>query len=140
MEQKYFAVTAKCGHVRKGKYIEVTFAIVAESGKEAAKIGRTMPRVKHDHPMAILNVVELSEDDYNELYNENRNNPYLQCKNKQEQNLTCPDLYKLVKELEEEKDELEYKEKRKERLDYLFKKRRIFDGINAQSNHRLWAH
>ena len=85
MEQKYFAVTAKCGHVRKGKYIEVTFAIVAESGKEAAKIGRTMPRVKHDHPMAILNVVELSEDDYNELYNENRNNPYLQCKNKQEQ-------------------------------------------------------
>ena len=140
MEQKYYAVTTKCGHVRRKKYIEVTFAISAEDGKEAAKIGRTMPRVKHDHPMAIINVIEIAYEEYLELLENNYNDPYLKCTNKQEQNINCPDIYKIVKDLYDIEDEEDYKAKRKQRLEYLFKKRRVFDGINAQSNHRLWAH
>ena len=98
-EIKYYAVTAKCGHVGKGKYIEVTFAIEATSGKEAAKIGRMMPRVKRDHPQAIISVERINLEEYIELVNSNAENPYLQCKNKQEQNAACPELYKEVKEL-----------------------------------------
>ena len=71
METKYYAVTTKCGHVRRNKYVEVTFAIAAESGKEAAKIGRYMPRVKHDLPMAITNVVRISYEEYLELKENN---------------------------------------------------------------------
>ena len=138
MEQKYYAVTAKCGHVRKSKYIEVTFAIAAESGKEAAKIGRTMPRVKHDHPMAILDVVKISYEDYLELLEHNSNNPYLQCKNKQEQNISCPDIYMYVKDLYEDDIDDDYKEKRKQRLDFLFKKRKVFGGdLDVRNSFRL---
>lgn len=35
--EKYFMVIAKCGHVGRKNYIPVKFAVVAESGKEAAK-------------------------------------------------------------------------------------------------------
>ena len=134
MGTKYYAVTTKCGHVRKGKYVEITFAIAADSGKDAARIGRTMPRVKHDHPMAILNVVRISYEEYLDLKEDNSNNPFLQCKNKQEQNMLCPELYKEVKELYEEKDP---SVKRKERLAYLFKKRKLFDGMNIHNSYQL---
>ena len=138
MEIKYYAVTTKCGHVRKSKYVEVTFAIAAESGKEAARIGRNMPRVKHDHPMAIIDVVRISYEDYLELKENNSNNPYLKCTNKQEQNRFCPDIYDNVKNLYEENGLENYKEKRKQRLDFLFKKRKVFGGdLDIRCNFRL---
>ena len=40
MENKYYAVTTKCGHVGKGKFYIVTFAIKAFTKKEAAEKGR----------------------------------------------------------------------------------------------------
>jgi len=138
METKYYAVTTKCGHVRRNKYVEVTFAIAAESGKEAAKIGRYMPRVKHDLPMAITNVVRISYEEYLELKESNSNNPYLQCTNRQEQNRLCPDIYNYVKEVKEDIDEDDYKEKRKQRLDFLFKKRKVFGvDFDIRNNFRL---
>ena len=133
-EVKYYAVTAKCGHVGKGKYIEVTFAIEATSGKEAARIGRMMPRVKHDHPQAIISVEKISFEEFVELANENAENPYLQCKNKQEQKATCPELYKEVKELYQI---IDYSEKREARLAYLFKKRKLFDDMNIHNSYQL---
>ena len=139
MKQKYYAVTTKCGHVRKSRYVEVTFAIAAESGKEAAKIGRFMPRVKHDHPMAIVNVVKISYEEYLELKENNSNDLYLQCSSRQEQNRLCPDIYSKVKELyEDDNDEYENKEKRKQRLEFLFKKRKVFGGdLDIRNNFRL---
>lgn len=133
-EIKYYAVTAKCGHVGKGKYIEVTFDIEATSGKEAAKIGRMMPRVKHDHPQAILSVEKINLEEYIELANSNAENPYLQCKNKQEQNVMCPEIYKEVKELYEVND---YSKKREARLAYLFKKRKLFNDMNIRNSYQL---
>ncbi len=134
--KKYYAVTTRCGHVRRGKYIEVTFAIIAESGKDAAAIGRAMPRVKRHNPNAIVDVVELSYEEYLLLKEDNNNNPYLKCKSKQEQNMYCPNIYKEVKNLYEEVDILEYREKRRERIEYLFKKRKIFGDI-LHCTHRL---
>ncbi len=135
MEQKYYAVTTKCGHVRRNKYIEVTFAIAAEDGKKAAEIARNMPRVKHDDPMAIIDVIKLSYEDYLKLLEINSNNPYLKCKNKQEQNFSCPDIYKSVKDMFIKDDD--YKEKRNERIAYLFKKRKVFDKAEARLSYAM---
>ena len=72
--KKYFAVTTKCGHVGRKYYLPVTFPVVAESGKEAARLGRDIPRVKHTHKDAILDVREISYEEYLILENENDNN------------------------------------------------------------------
>ena len=136
--KKYFAVKTMCGHVRRNNYIEITFAIAANSKKDAASIGRTMPRVKHDIPQAIISVIELTYDEYLLLLEENRSNPYLQCKNRQEQNYTCPDIYRDVKRMDDNKD-VNYKEKRLQRLQYLFKKRKIYDQYLTTSNYLMLA-
>ena len=134
-----YEVKCKCGHVGKKNYIVIAFAVIAEDGKEAARIGRFMPRVKHDHPMAIVNVVRISYEDYLELKENNSNNLYLQCSSRQEQNRLCPEIYSEVKELyDDDNDEYEYKEKRKQRLEFLFKKRKVFGGdLDIRNNFRL---
>lgn len=43
----YYKVLARCGHVKKGRYIEKWFYVEEESKKEAAQIIRNTPRVKH---------------------------------------------------------------------------------------------
>jgi len=60
--KKFYIVTAKCGHVGKSKYILIDFPVIAEDGREAAKIARQIPRVKHHHKDAIRNVEESSFD------------------------------------------------------------------------------
>ena len=67
----YFEVIAKCGHVGKRFYIPIKFAVAAESSKEAAKIARSIPRVKHDHKDAILSVKKISYQEYVQLEEEN---------------------------------------------------------------------
>ena len=93
-----------------------------------------MPRVKQDHPQAILSVERIKLEEYIELANSNAENPYLQCKNKQEQNTACPELYKEVKELYQI---IDYSEKREARLAYLFKKRKLFDDMNIHNSYQL---
>ena len=82
---KYYEVTAKCGHVGKNNCIFITFACVAESGKEAAAKVRLYKRVKHHHKDAIRNVNEITFEDFIKLKAENDADPYLHCKNPQEQ-------------------------------------------------------
>ena len=60
----YYKVLAKCGHVGRNKYIEKWFYIKAKSGKEAAKIVRDLPRVKHHHKDAIKDVIKISFEEY----------------------------------------------------------------------------
>lgn len=82
---KYYKVTAKCGHVRKGFYYPGELFIKAENGRAAAKVARDMPRVKHDHKDAILNVVEIDLDTYLMGKEAARKNPYFFCESIQEQ-------------------------------------------------------
>ena len=85
MENKYFKVTCKCGHVGKKYFIRISFPIIAASRKDASSIARYIPRVKHDHKDAILECVVISELDFFLLKEENNNDPYLKCDCVQEQ-------------------------------------------------------
>ncbi len=92
---KYYIVKAKCGHVGRNKYIVIDFPVAAETGKEAAQKARYFPRVKHDQKDAIINVIEVSYDEYIECLENNNNDMYLKCKNKQEQN-RIEDIYERI--------------------------------------------
>lgn len=84
---QYFAVTAKCGHSGQGRgyYVRIEFAVIAESGSEAAAKVRTYPRVKHHHKDAIQSVRSISEAEYDEIVSRNDSDPYLQARSIQEQ-------------------------------------------------------
>ncbi len=82
---KYFRVLAKCGHVGRQYYIPVDFAIVAEDGRQAATIVRQKARVKHDEKDAILSTEEISFEEFMQLRSKNDADPYLHCKNIQQQ-------------------------------------------------------
>lgn len=84
---KYYQITAKCGHVGKNNYIPIDFFVKAESASAAAALVRFAPRVKHHHKDAILAAQEIDYDTYrqgNLTYNAD---PYIHCRNRQEQNL-----------------------------------------------------
>ncbi|MCM1441653.1 MAG: hypothetical protein NC131_20960 [Roseburia sp.] len=83
--EHYFAVEAKCGHVGKGKCIFIWFAIQAENGKAAATKAREYGRVKHHHKDAIRQVKEISDKEFVQLQINNNKDPYLRCKNIQQQ-------------------------------------------------------
>ncbi|MCF0242930.1 MAG: hypothetical protein HUK25_09840 [Treponema sp.] len=82
---KYYKVTAKCGHVGKSYYYPGDLFIKAENGREAAKVAREMPRVKHDRKDAILNVAEIDYETYKLGKEDARRNPYFTCESIQEQ-------------------------------------------------------
>ena len=86
---KYWKVLAKCGHVRKNKYILKTFYIKADSGSDAADLVRQMPRVKHDQKDAIRSVTEIDEEEYLAGIKQNKEDPYFSCRNIQEQRRLC---------------------------------------------------
>lgn len=86
LDGKYmYAVKCKCGHVGRHRYMPIEFAVIALSKKEAAKIARQIPRVKHNHKDAILGVRQLSERQYQKLIEVNNDNPYLKIKSKYQQ-------------------------------------------------------
>jgi len=82
---KFYLVTAKCGHVGKASYMPIIFPIKAENGREAAKIARTYPRVKHNHWDAILDCQLVDEETYKKQIILNSDDPYLKASSKQEQ-------------------------------------------------------
>ena len=83
---KCYEVLCKCGHVGRKNYIPIAFPVCANSKKEAAKIARDIPRVKHHHKDAILDVKEITYEEYEILLEHNRNDEYLLCHNIQQQN------------------------------------------------------
>ena len=82
---KYFKVTAKFGHVGKNKYYRGNLFIKAESKKEAAKKARDIPRVKHGHKDAILQVEEIDKQSFIVESEKNRAIKYFSCYNIQQQ-------------------------------------------------------
>lgn len=87
MCEKYYAVHCKCGHVGTNHYVEIVFAVRAINGRAAASIARRFARVKHNKKNAIINCYEISRDEYEKLIETNKNDPYLKCKNIQEQRM-----------------------------------------------------
>lgn len=87
MDKRYFKVTCKCGHVGIKYFIRVSFPIIATCGKDASSIARLIARVKHDHKDAILDCKEITYEEFLELKIINRNDPYLTCSCKKEQEM-----------------------------------------------------
>ncbi len=97
----YFKVIAKCGHVGRNGYVLKAFYIEASSKKEAARIIRYTPRVKHNHKDAIREVIALSLDDYCQGKKVMSEDPYFSVHSRQEQALLCPDIYEFTYKEEE---------------------------------------
>ena len=87
MENKYFKVTCKCGHVGVKHYIRISFPVIAATGKGAAEIARYIPRVKHDHKDAIPECKRITIEEFQELQEINKHDPYLCCECKQDQEM-----------------------------------------------------
>ena len=85
LSMKKYIVTVKGGHVGRKHYIPLKFPIQATSKKEAASIARQIPRVKHDHKDAILDVYPVTDEMYNKQIEENDRDPYLKIKSRHEQ-------------------------------------------------------
>ena len=137
MKLKFFRVTCKCGHVGKQFFVRVDFPVNADSGKEAAEIARFIPRVKHDHKDAILNCVEIDYEEYQILQKINNNDPYLKCKNPQEQS----EIYGFADRLEPEPRYLtQVIKSRKDVIEYKNKKRKIIeDSLESyEMDYRNW--
>lgn len=90
--QRYYEVLTKCGHVGKGKYIDVLLYVRAENGSEAAQIAKSLPRVKRDLTNAISSVRQITATEYAIGRETNRTSPYLNAKNIQQQRMNCKDL------------------------------------------------
>jgi len=127
IKKRFYIVSAKCGHVGRGKFVEKNLTIIASSRKEAAIKGRNCPRVKHHWKDAIIDVVEVTVEEYWKFRVANYSDPYFSVKNIQEQRQYCSDMYDEVKEIEQ----IEYsKEKRRKRIIYVMKKRRTEERLS----------
>lgn len=78
---KYYKVVCRCGHVGRKKYVPIAFAIRAMSKGMAMEIAINKSRVKHHSLNDVISVIEIDYDEYKELVEINRNDPYLQCRN-----------------------------------------------------------
>lgn len=88
----HYIVSTKCGHVGRKNFIVIDFAIKAESKSDAARIARSLPRVKRHHKDAILDVQSVDINQWREAKYKNLKDPYLSSHSKQEQLATCLDI------------------------------------------------
>lgn len=91
-EKNFYIVKTKCGHVGKDKFILKDFPVKAFSKKEAARIARYIPRVKHHWKDAIVSVEQVCDIEYESLRKKNSNDPFLCATNIQEQRIYCYNL------------------------------------------------
>ena len=132
--KKYYEVIAKCGHVGKKHYVPVKFAVIAEDGKEAAKMVRDFPRVKHDHKDAILNVNKIDYERFQEIVEMNRNDPYLKCHSRKEQKLIVNVAERMVADLHNVKQAFD-KQARKDRVAYKLRKFKILEESSKKEDY-----
>lgn len=122
--KKYFKVVAKCGHVGRIYYYRGEFFVCAENRKEAAKTVRYLPRVKHHHKDAILDVKEISKEEYRINKENKKTEAYFCCKNIQEQKLHWDEIKSNVF-FEERFSESDYSDRKKENSRRKYKKIRF---------------
>lgn len=85
--QRYFVATMKGGHVRRSHYVVFWHYMKACSFEEAKEICKNLPRAKKDHKDFILEMKEITYEEYLEGRKKELNDPYLRCSNRQEQDL-----------------------------------------------------
>lgn len=119
---RYYLVTAKCGHVGKGKYYEVQFPIRSESKSEAAQYCLTKPKVKKQLHNAISSVEEITYEEYIEKAIALKEDLYIKAHTKRE----ISDYFENAKLLpSQQRIRRSSFESRAERICFLFKKYKI---------------
>ena len=124
-ENRKFIVSTKCGHVGRNKYILIDFAVTAKSAKDAAKVARNIPRVKHHWKNAIENVKEVSYEKYYKQLIINSKDNYLKAKCIQDQHIMCINLEERVINCSDDVNPNELTKNRHERIRYQMKKLEI---------------
>lgn len=81
---KYYLVTAKCGHVGKGNYIEIEFPTYAKSAHDASQLVLTRPKVKKHLKNAITAIYEIDYEEYLKRLDSFKNNEYIKSHYKKE--------------------------------------------------------
>lgn len=137
--KNYYEVIAKCGHVGKKHYVPVKFAVIAKDGKEAAKMVRQFPRVKHDHKDAILNVNKIDYERYLEIVKMNNNDSYLKCHSRHEQKLIDNLEERLEVDLHNQKVKYD-KQTRLKRVAYKIKKTKILEKFSWEDSDYVYAY
>ena len=120
---KYYLVTAKCGHVGNGKYLEINFPIYAESKSDAAQKCLKRGKVKKHLKNAISFVQEISFEEFQEELIQFRNNGFVKAHTKNEVIEYLDD----VQELEHKRSWKKSFNDRKERILYMMKKNKIME-------------
>ena len=114
----------------RSHFVRVTFPIAAENGKEASKIARYIPRVKHNHKDYILDFSTVDLDTFKNAQLEISNDEYLHCKNKQEQN----EIVGFSSRIEDEPiKETNNKKKKKDSLKYRRRKEEVKNNQYIQA-------
>ena len=72
-----YKVTMRCGHVGEGKFIPITYVIIANSKKEAVEKATRIPRVKHNDPDSLIHISTCSYIEAERIRAINDNDPYL---------------------------------------------------------------
>ena len=117
----FYKVVAKCGHIGNRKYIDVPFAVMANSKKEAAQKILTHGKVKKHLKDAITYVLAIDYDEFIELREMNKNDDYIRSHNKRGFSICDYDV------LDTKRNKI-YKNRteflcREEKIKYLLKKR-----------------
>ena len=121
---RYYLVTAKCGHVGKGKYHEVEFPIAAESKSEAAQLCLKKAKVKKQLKNDISCVKEITYEDYLIKKEELKNDVYVRAHTKREISDYIQSAETLIICRQHRKTSFET---RKERVEFVMRKQRIME-------------
>lgn len=120
----FYLVTAKCGHVGRGKYIDVVFPVIADNGSSAAQLILKRSKVKKQLKNAITSVEEISELEYKEFKQKDYFLDYLKAHSKREYDVNNYILKKLETK---EKRKIEF-ESRNERISYIMRKNKVINN------------
>lgn len=96
---KYYAITLRCGHVGRQKYIPITFPIQGIDLNEAINEAIKIPRVKSHTISDVIDYKEVSYFEYKKIQKENNNNDYLHATRKSDcySTLTQCGVFKFIK-------------------------------------------
>lgn len=122
----YYLVIAKCGHVGKGRYVEVEFPVYAEDKKSAAQMVLKRGKVKKQLKNAITNVYEISYDEYLAKTNEFNDNTFVRAHTKREITDYIESAEHLISLKRHYKKSFNSRE---ERIMFLFKKNKIMEDL-----------
>ena len=138
MKKNYYLVETKCGHVGSFAYIPITFPVIAESGKDAARLARNIPRVKHHNKFAIINVHKVTLAEYEQQVEFNKYDPYLNWREQRfDEDYDYNQIHDRIVHMTEKRS-IRRKEKerakRKETRQDMHVRKLIWDSLQLQEN------